>query len=232
LNDLLFLYDSPSGFSGNPALGSSGLEISGGYLYSIRELPVSSVYINLPVWLIQLGLGYNNLLHPAYQEHLATLNFSGGYAGFRAGMNFHRLFTQVKPYYQSASYLIDLGFVWQHDHWRSGVCLRNILQGKIIDITLPSQYLMETEISIAENCRLALALEKDSGWDFTFRTGASYEIFKQLNFLASYQAWPDRMGAGLVFRLDRISAIFSLRTHNYLKITYFISLSYSFKRNE
>jgi len=69
-------------------------------------------------------------------------------------------------------------------------------------------------------------LEKENDFDFSFKFAGRYDILRQLSLISSYQFEPNRIGMGAVFNLYKFNLVYSVRTHQYLDLTHYISLSY------
>jgi len=104
--------------------------------------------------------------------------------------------------------------------------MKNINQGDLDGITLPLVCLWESSYDITEKGKLSVGLEKENNFDFCCKFAGRYDIFPALTLLSSYQFEPNRIGLGTVFNVMQFQLTYSIRTHQYLDLTHYISISY------
>jgi hypothetical protein len=71
-----------------------------------------------------------------------------------------------------------------------------------------------------------LGIEKQTQEDFIFRFAFSYKFSKYFSIFSGYQFEPKRIGVGFLTKIKKINFSYSIRTHEYLNLTHYLSLGY------
>ena len=230
---IALIYDSPSATSinpaFNPALCNPGIETAATYLFDLKELPYYNLHSAFKIKSFGLYLGDHYLDHEFYKENI--LNFALNYrlSNLSCGLSLRYLSNKVENYHNDSSLIFDLGLAWKINNISSAIAVRNITQATFIEEKLPTVYLWESCYQVTDKSKIAVALEKEDDFSFCFKLAARYDIFKLMSILSSYQFNPDRIGVGMVFNVSGFSVVYSVRTHQSLDLTHYISVGYVFK---
>ena len=225
-NNLNLIYPTPSSMSMNPAICLPGMETSSTYLFNMEELPKYDLHLVIPWGKCCFHLGDTYLDHEFYSEDNAVLGFNYSSHYLTAGFNVRLLSSKVKGYKDTGSTVIDGGLKWSNSNVSSALAIRNITQSEYEGSILPIVYLWESCYQITKCSRISFGLEKENDFDFSFKFAGRYDILHQLSLISSYQFEPNRIGIGVVFNLFKFTLVYSVRTHQYLDLTHYISLSY------
>ena len=225
-NNLNLIYPTPSSMSMNPAICLPGMETSSTYLFNMEELPKYDLHLVIPWGKCCFHLGDTYLDHEFYSENNAVLGFNYSSHYLTAGFNVRLLSSKVKGYKDTGSTVIDGGLKWSNSNVSSALAVRNITQSEYEGSILPIVYLWESCYQITKCSRISFGLEKENDFDFSFKFAGRYDILRQLSLISSYQFEPNRIGMGAVFNLYKFNLVYSVRTHQYLDLTHYISLSY------
>jgi len=225
-NNLNLVYITPSSMSMNPAIGKSGLETSATYLFNLEDLPkynVHFVYL-FNKWLLHFGNSY--LAHEFYKENNAMIGVNYCYKSFTIGTNLRFVNTDVEGFNNSRTVLFDSGLMWNQGPVSTAFAIRNVTQSGFDSIIFPVVFLWESCCKVTDKGRFSFGLEKEDDFDFSLKASGSYDLFPILTLLTSYQYEPDRIGFGLVFKVAKLKLIYSVRTHQYIGLTHYISINY------
>lgn len=225
---LSFIFETPTASASNPALCFQGIETSATYLFGLKDLPFYNFHSAKKFKNIGFYLGDSFLDHDLNLENSLNMGFSYHLDHISSGINLRYLTNDVEGYSNNSVVLFDGGFAWQISNFKTGISLRNIAQSAFLDEKLPTVLLFETCFDVTPKSRLSLGVEKEDEFDFSFKLAARYDILKQMILLTSYQYEPDRIGIGAVFNVANINITYSVRTHQYLSLTHYISLGYKF----
>lgn len=220
------IYDSPSAASINPALCNPGIETAATYILGLKELPYYNLHSAYQIRSFGLYLGDYYIDHEFYKENNLNLTFNYHLSNLSCGLAIRYLSNKVENYHNDSSLLFDAGLVWKIDDVSSSITVRNITQSRFIEEKLPTVYLFESCYQVTDKSRIAAGLEKEDGFDFCFKLAARYDIIKLMSILSSYQFNPDRIGVGMVFNVSKVKIAYSVRTHQYLDLTHYISIGY------
>jgi len=224
----ILIYPSPSAADSNPACSCKGVETSATYLFSMEDLPYFNFHFQQKYKHIGIHLGSSYLAHPLYQESINTLSLNYSYSYFTIGSSLRYLYNSVEDYNKGQSISADIGILWQNENILSSLSILNVTQSKLLQVKLPVVYLLESCYKITDKSRISVGLEKETDFEFSFKIAGRYDIYKALTILSSYQFQPDRIGIGMVFNLNSFSICYSVRTHQYLSLSHYISIGYAF----
>ncbi len=227
---IALIYDSPSATSINPALCNPGIETSATYLFGLKELPYYNLHSAYKIKSFGLYLGNFYLDHEFYKENI--LNFALNYqlSNLSCGLSLRYLSNKVENYHNDSSIIFDLGLTWKINNISSALAVKNISQSTFIEEKLPTVYLYESCYQVTDKSKIAVGLEKEDDFNFCFKLAARYDIFKLMSILSSYQFNPDRIGVGMVFNVFKFSIVYSVRTHQYLDLSHYISVGYAIRK--
>jgi len=227
---IALIYESPSATSINPAMCNPGIETSATYLFSLKELPYYHLHSAYKIKSFGLYLGDYYLDHEFYQENILYFALNYHLSNLSCGLSLRYLSNKVENYHNDSSLVFDAGLVWKINDISSAVSVKNITQSSFIEEKLPTVYLYESCYQVTEKSKIAIALEKENEFDFCFKLAARYDIFKLMSILSSYQFNPDRIGVGMVFNVSKFNIVYSVRTHQYLDLSHYISVGYAFPK--
>jgi len=223
---LSLIHSTPSSSAVNPAVFYSGLESSATQLFGLSELPYYNLHAGYSFGQLKLHLGQSYLDHELYKEGSTQLSLNYKWRSLSMGIGLRRLYNKVQGYQEASVFLTDAGIMWQFDNISSALAVRNIAQTKFLGLSLPLTILLESCYQFTSKSRIAVGLEKQDDFDFSFKFAAKYQPYALLSILAGYQFEPDRIGLGTLFHLKRFKLGYSVRTHQYLDLTHYVSIGY------
>lgn len=223
---LLLIYTTPASAAANPAIMSTGLESSATYLLGMQDLPFYNVHFVCSFHKFHLHLGQSYLDHEFYKESNSQLSISYKWHSLTAGAGIHLLRNKATNYHDASTYLFNGGIRWENEKFKSALAVQNFTQSKFLETDLPLNILWETCYDISTKSVISLGLEKQDDFDFSFKFAAKYQPFQMLTLLAGYQFEPDRIGIGTIFSLKKLNFIYSVRTHQYLDLSHYITINY------
>lgn len=229
-NGLSLILENPSSGSLNPAICNPGIETSATYLFGLQELPYYNFHSAFRFGNFGFLLGNSYLDHKLYNEYIANLSVNYHLRRFSFGLNFRHLYNRIENYQKDSSIIFDAGLKWENNKIITGFSVRNFMQSSFLDEQLPVFYLWETCYNISSKSKISIGLEKQDNFDFSFKIAGSYNLFRILTILTSYQYEPDRIGIGAVFNLKKIKVTYSIRTQQYLDLTHYISVCYALRK--
>ncbi len=229
-NGLSLILLNPSSGSLNPAICNPGIETSATYLFGLKELPYYNFHSAFRLGNLGFLLGNSYLDHKLYVENIANLAVSYNLHKFSFGLKFRHLYNRIENYQKDSSLIFDAGLKWENTKIITGFSVRNFLQSSFLNEQLPVFYLWETCYNISSKSKISIGLEKQTDFDFSLKIAGSYNFFRMLTLLTSYQYEPDRIGIGAVFNLKKIKVTYSIRTQQYLDLTHYISVGYAFRK--
>ena len=226
VSGLSLIFSSPATAAVNPANISSGLETSATYLFNLRELPVYNLHFGYQFGSFGIHMGNSFLNHKLYRENLLEFTAAYRWKSFAAGFGINRLSVAVTDYESEAAIKFDAGFLYENRKFTTGFSVLNVLQTKCENELLPVVINWESCLKVSAKGKLAIGFEKENGFDFAFKFAARYDFFKSFSLLTGYQYNPARLGVGAVFGIGEFHLIYSVRTHQYLDLTHYISVEY------
>ena len=212
----------------HPALENSGVETGVTYLYSITDLPYYLIHINYRWKNMGFYFGNERIQHPLYKENQTHFAMNYHYRNLHFGLQTRYLNNEVKNYDKCSIFVIDAGIAYNSNKFLSTFSLKNIFQSNLYNLSLPVFYVYEIKYDLFEKSSLFLGIEKQESYDFIFRGASTYQLFPFFSLLTSYQYEPQRIGFGIDVSLEKWAVIYSVRTHQYLKLTHYISVCYDF----
>ncbi|MDY6915304.1 MAG: hypothetical protein SVM86_03175 [Candidatus Cloacimonadota bacterium] len=223
-NNLTLLHREPANFMQNPASYSEGVQTSVSFLYNISEIPYYSLNLNKK----NFAFALINLGSSPYQENRAAAGYSYAYGNLRTGVNLKILYVRIDNYNTISTFLVDTAIAWEIENFVTSIALQNVNQARYKGKKLPVTLIWESSWQVTSQGILSVGIEKQRDFEFSSRLGVSYKALNSLKLISSYQYEPNRIGAGVVFTKKKWKISYSVRTHQYLDLTHFISLSYGF----
>ena len=132
----------------------------------------------------------------------------------------------VENFQKDSSLLFDVGMSWKLQNMQTAIAVKNFQQAEYLQSKLPIFYLWEMCYDFGKS-KISFGMEKQKNFDFAFKLAGKYDVSKNLSMLSGYQYQPDRLSFGLIFRIKNTKLIYSIRTHQYLDFTHYITLGYS-----
>ncbi|MDO9578622.1 MAG: hypothetical protein Q7J16_12125 [Candidatus Cloacimonadales bacterium] len=225
---LNLIFPTPASAATNPAICISGFESTGTQLFSLAELPFYNVHFAYRFGSFGLHLGDAYLDHEFYQENHVSLSGCFRWQEISVGLALRMLHNEVTGYHDASATLFDAGMFWQNGAFSTAIAVHNIMQSSFLETELPVFILWESCYELSEKSRISLGWEKENDFDFACKFAGRYDLFNLLTILTSYQFGPDRIGVGTVFHLQGINVTYSVRTHQYIGLTHYISVGYEF----
>jgi hypothetical protein len=194
----------------------------------MRELPLYNLHLAYSFGRFGFHLGESYLDHELYKENHFSLSTNYRWNSISAGIALRMLHNTVENYQEASSYLFDSGIHWNNGKFETALSIQNFSQSSFLDTKLPVSILWESCYQISELSRVTIGWEKEDDYNFSFKFAGRYDIFSVMTILASYQYEPDRIGAGTVFHINKINISYSVRTHQYIGLTHYVSVGYEF----
>jgi hypothetical protein len=222
---------SPSAVDLNPAIINPGIETSISYLYSIPDLPYFGFHINY--LLSKLGISTNIIClnHPLNRELYLTAGLQIDLSYLKCGISGKYIDLNTDDYDNRSTFQINSGICWSLGNFTQSFSWLNASGSRIDQVKLPNYLISECSYKSNDDLCFGFGIEKESGFDFCYRLGANYKPFNFGEITAGYQIQPERLSIGVRFNLKKYGITYSIRTHQQLKMTHSISLSYDFKKN-
>jgi hypothetical protein len=211
-----------------PALIKPGIETSVTYLYSLRELPYYFLHSAYQFGKLGCYFGNSHLAHDLYTENQSYLAVNYRFKDLSFGLQTRYLYNKVANYSTLSKLLYDAGISYSFAKYTLAFAVKNLTQSTNYGMDLPSFFVWEANYSIHDRASLSVGIEKQIHYDFLYRLAAYYQIVPFFSLLTSYQYAPQRIGAGAVINYDKWNVVYSIRTHQHLDLTHFISLGYAF----
>ncbi|MBN2461934.1 MAG: hypothetical protein JXB60_10065, partial [Candidatus Cloacimonetes bacterium] len=212
----------------NPAVSGRGVEISGSFLYSLPELPLAIACYSTSIRKWGFSLSHSSLLHPLLKQNLSLVGVNYGNEFLAGGLALSFINYTYHDRGKFSAFSLNSGFYWQLGIFKSGFSCHNILQSRLGSATLPVLYSYETRLQLPGNVIIGCGLEKETGYDFSLRFASSISITKFLKLFTGYQYNPDRIGTGIMIILRNYHLCYSVRNHQILPYTHYLSISYVF----
>jgi hypothetical protein len=226
-NDLTLFIPSTSITAIQPALIKSGFETGFTNLYALKELPYYFFHSAYQLKKMGIYFGNSHLAHEFYVENQTYLACNYQLKAFSFGLQTRYLFNKVPGYHSLSKILYDVGFAYSGDSHKVAFCMKNATQTTAYEIDLPTYFIWETNYKINQFANVSVGIEKQKHFDFLFRIAAFYQVIPFFALVTSYQYDPQRIGAGTAVNYGKWDMMYSVRTHQYLDLTHFISLSYA-----
>ena len=225
---LNLIFPTPASAATNPAISISGFESSATHLFSLAELPYYNIHLAYQFGNFDLHLGDSYLDHEFFRENHASLSGCFSWQEISIGLALRLLQNEVTGYHEASATLFDAGLLWENGDFSTAIAVHNITQSSFLETDLPVLILWESCYELSEKSRISLGWEKENDFDFAFKFAGRYDLFNIFTILTSYQFEPDRIGVGTVFHLKGINVSYSVRTHQYIDFTHYISVGYEF----
>jgi hypothetical protein len=220
------IYLSPAASVVNPAIISPGLEISATYLFNMPEIPLYNLHVGILFGHFGIHLGNSFLNHTFYRENLLQMGFAYGWKTVRFGVEIDHFHVLVSDYNNNSAIKLNAGVIYENKNFTSGFSILNVSQTKCQNELLPVVISWESCLKISEKGKLTVGFEKEKEFDFSLKFAGRYDFFKNFTILTGYQYNPNRIGTGIIFGIGKIHFIYSVRTHQYLSLTHYISVNY------
>jgi len=225
---LTLLHQSPSSYRSNPALQINGIETSVTQLFGLSELPFYSFHISKSFSRLGIGIGSSCLDNQLYQELVSALAINYSFDDLQVGIGLNYISEKATGFKKLAAFSFDAGVSWQLKSFRTAVSIKNLSEAELEGTKLPVYFVWESCWEYSGMSRLSFGLEKEKGYDFSFKFGSLYQLNSRLGVIGSYQFEPHRIGAGAIFTVKKYEVVYSFRTHKQLDMTHYVSLSYNY----
>lgn len=165
--------------------------------------------------------------HPLYTESAATMLVAWDHGLLRPAMALRWMHSGAHGYADDSSLQLDAGLQGSLKTLTWLVSISNITQTEHLDEPQPVCIHWEIASQIASRGVLAVGMEKEENYDFTFRLASCYELHEMLTLVAGYQYQPNRLGAGFCCSIRSIEVSYGFRTHQHLDLTHCIGVGYA-----
>ncbi len=216
----------PAVSSNNPAIIRSGAETSATYLFNLKEIPIYNNSFGYKFRNFGFQIGNTFLSHSLYKESITKISVNYQLKFVVIGFSARHLMNDVENFQKDSSLLFDVGMSWKLQNMQTAIAVKNFQQAEYLQSKLPIFYLWEMCYDFGKS-KISFGMEKQKNFDFAFKLAGKYDVSKNLSMLSGYQYQPDRLSFGLIFRIKNTKLIYSIRTHQYLDFTHYITLGYS-----
>ena len=228
---IALLSSSPSASSLNPSVVNSGIETSLSYLYSLPDLPYAGLHMNIRFSRFGFCSNITCLNHPLYRETSISGGVQLNLSYLESGISCRYIRTDTKGYDSRSSFELNGGINWTIGSFTQGFSWLNASGSRIENVLLPVYLISESIYQLNDDLRFGIGIEKENNFDFSYRIGADWKPFEFLGVTTGYQLQPERLSTGVRFIIKKIVINYSIRTHQELDLTHYISLSYELKKN-
>jgi hypothetical protein len=171
------------------------------------------------------------LNHPLYRE----ISISGGVqldlSNLEFGISCLYINTNTKGYQSRSIFELNGGINWTLGKFTQGFSWLNAAGSRIEHVVLPVYLISEWIYEMNDDLCFGIGIEKENNFDFSYRIGADWNPLKFLGVTTGYQLQPEMLSTGVRFIIKKIAIDYSVRTHQELELTHYISLSYELKKN-
>lgn len=195
--------------------------------YSLADLPRYSVAGAIHRGHVLVGAGCQLLDHPLYIESAASVLLAYDHGLLRPALVLRWMHSGAKGYQDDTTLQLDAGVQGALKSFTWLVSVSNLTQASHLDEPLPMRINWEAAYQITPLGMLAVALEKEAGFDFSFRLASRYQLHPMLALVAGYQYQPDRLGAGFCCSIRSLDVSYGFRTHQQLDLTHCLGVSYA-----
>jgi hypothetical protein len=195
--------------------------------YSLADLPRYSAAAAMHHGRVLVGAGWQMLDHPLYDESAASVLVAYDHGLLRPAVAVRWLHCGAKGYSDDSTLQLDAGVQGRLSLLTWQVSVSNITQARHLDEPLPMRINWELAHQITPRGLLAVALEKEEGFDFCFRLASRYQLHSMLTLVAGYQYQPNRLGAGFCCSIRSFEVSYGFRTHQQLDLTHCLGVSYA-----
>lgn len=210
----------------NPSLIYPGFSTSYTRFFNLPDLPYYTVNASQQFNNFGISIAHEYLDHPLYKEHKSTLAISRSFNELSIGLALRNVYSKASGYHENNVLGVDVAATWDYLPFTTGFILKNASHTKFYEDPLPIVYLWEQSFRITENSALAFAIEKEMYHDFSFKFATAHHFSEYLSLYAGYIHDPAQLSLGAQFSLRTYRITYSFRTHQYLDLTHFITLSY------
>jgi hypothetical protein len=225
-NSLNLIYPTPASAMNNPAIMKEGIETSVTSLYGMQDLPYYNFHFVYNFSKLSLHLGESYLDNNLYTESRTNLSLAYKLHWITIAGSIQVLRNKIKDYHDASAYIFNAGLRWELSKFTTGIACQNLSQTNFLNLKLPVIILWESCYQFTSGSKVSLGMEKEVNSDFIFKIASSYCPFPNLELLAGYQFYPDRIGFGMIFKFRNFNLSYSVRTHLYLGLTHYISVGY------
>ncbi|OQX70683.1 MAG: hypothetical protein B6D62_03880 [Candidatus Cloacimonas sp. 4484_275] len=202
------------------------METSVTYLFNLKEVPFYNFHSGIHLGNFGIHLGNAFLNHELYRENLLEMSVAYRWQSFKIGVSANHLFVAVANYETETAIKFDAGIIYENKNFSTGFSVLNVSQTKCQNKLLPVVINWESCLTISSKSKLAIGFEKENNFDFALKFAGRYDFFNSFSLLTSYQYNPDRIGIGTVFDIGNFHFIYSVRTHQYLNLTHYVTIKY------
>ena len=220
------IYLTPSSAYYNPAFFAKGIETSYTALFSLNELSYYNLCGGVKLKRFNISSGLSYLDNPEYVEGTYFVGMSASFMKTNFGLTARTLFNKIGDDAYKIAYLFDVGFHKKFSRLSIAMSCKNITASRFDGEKLPIYMLSEASYKLTSKSVFALGIEKQTQQDFIFRFALSYKVSRYFSIFSGYQFDPQRIGAGFLVKIKKINFSYSIRTHDYLNLTHYLSLGY------
>lgn len=229
ISDISLLDESVSSIFYNPATFDKIFSISSSYFvpFSLPDLKYLTGAIGYKFEKFHFAVGLQQFGNEIYKEQtgifVTNVNIS---KNLSLGMSYRFLQKNVSEMNDEIDSQFDIGMMATFDKFQFSSSFLNCGFDKIGNDNLPQESRTEISYQIYENLKTGISFVKELDYPFSFHFGTVYYPIKKFGILSGFETEPERFSAGLEFNIQKIQIIYGIKTHQYLDITHYITVSY------
>lgn len=229
VSNISTLDESASSIFYNPAVFNKNFSISSSYFvpFSLPDLTYLNGIIGYKCGKLHFAFGMQQFGNEIYKEQTGILATNIDISqNLTLGLNYRFLFNKVFTMQDKTASQFDVGMLTSTGKFQFFSSFLNIGFSKIGNDPLPQESRIGVSCQIYENLKTGICFVKELDYPFSFHFGVNYHPTKMFGILSGLQTEPDRFSAGLEFNIQKIQIIYGIKTHQYLDLTHYITISY------
>ncbi len=235
VSDISAFEESPSSIFYNPAVFKKQLSLTSSYFmpFSINDLSYKNLVAGYSLGKFNVATGLQELSNEIYKEQTGILatNFEISH-NFTLGFDYRFLRKEISTMNNENASQFDVGILATVKRFRLFSSFYNITFSKIGNDEIPQESRTGITYQIYDNLKSGICLVKELGYDFSFDFGVVYYPFTALGILSGFHTEPNnnQFSAGLEFKIYNLLINYGIKTHQYLEITHYFTISYQLTR--
>ncbi|MGC9337578.1 MAG: hypothetical protein ACP5EQ_05730 [Candidatus Cloacimonadia bacterium] len=223
------LSPEPASIFYNPALftGNFSLSLTHYSLFSLGDISYNNLVASFAIGRFPITAGIQIFGNEKYQEQTFILGSNFEIMdNFVLGLDCRLLNLDVKTIESRMAFQLDGGIYASAQDWKFSVSFSNITFSMIDKDDLPQECRTSIIYKISPHIETGISAVKEIGYDFSFRLGVVYFPIEKLGIMSGVQTHPERFSAGIELQLSRFIIDYALKTHHYLELTHYLTITY------
>ncbi|HHI87800.1 MAG TPA: hypothetical protein ENK03_02540 [Candidatus Cloacimonetes bacterium] len=229
LSGISLLDNSSSTMFINPATMGTGPKFSSTYgiPFSYKGISYKNISGSYSFGRVTLGLGFQDFGDEIYKEQTFMLAANAEILKkLRMGVGARFLNDKTKGMDSQTAYQFDLGMLAKHEKLMFSTSFLNISFSELKNDPLPQENRTFISYRIAENLEAGCGFIKEFDYAFSFRVGIAYYPIKNAGFFSGFHTEPNQFTAGVEFNLAGIKIQYAIETHEFLKLSHYMTIGY------